>query len=94
MMSGFLLPHTNCGKLFCMSEFDLAIQTWRWEEKKRSRAGQASFGGPDIVKDDRRTVYIGNLPYGAEDEDVAAFLQQCGEVEDIRRGTSGELSCS
>ena len=44
------------------------------------------------MQDDRRTVYVGNLPYAAEDDDIAEFLQQCGEVEDVRRGiTNGEF---
>lgn len=61
------------------------MQSWRWEEKKKSK--QVS-GGPDMVQDDRRTIYVGNLPYNAEDEDIAAFLQLCGEVEDVKRGFS------
>lgn len=72
------------------------MQTWRWQQNKRSKSYAApSLGRPDVVKDDRRTVYVRNMPFRATEDDIIAFFSQAGKVEDVRRGadTDGML-CS
>ncbi len=41
-----------------------------------------------MVKDDKKTVYVKNLPYAAEDADLAAHFEQAGPVVDVRRGAA------
>ena len=40
------------------------------------------------MKDDRKSIYVRNLPYKAEEEDLIGFFSACGEVTDVRRGTT------
>ncbi len=67
-------------------------QSWRWQQNKRSKGGHAapSLGRPDVVKDERKTVYVKNLPYRATEDDIIAFFSQAGPVADVRRGAEAD----
>jgi hypothetical protein len=69
-----------------------AAQSWRWQAPKRPRTQSAapSLGRPGVAKDDRCTVYVKNLPYGAEEADVVAHFEQAGRVADVRRGVAAD----
>lgn len=41
-----------------------------------------------MVKDDKKTVYVKNLPYAAEEADLVAHFEQAGPVVDVRRGAA------
>lgn len=62
------------------------MQDWRWHDNKRQKTAAASLGRSDVVKDDRKSIYVRNLPYSAEEEDIISFFSACGEVTDVRRG--------
>ena len=47
-----------------------------------------SLGRDDIVKDDRKSIYVRNLPFSAQEEDIISFFSACGEVTDVRRGVA------
>ena len=47
-----------------------------------------SPGRPGVTKDDKLTVYVGNLPYAAEEADLVAHFEQAGPVMDVRRGAA------
>ena len=68
----------------------LAAQSWRWQAPKRARMHMAapSPGRPGVAKDDKLTVYVGNLPYAAEEADLVAHFEQAGSVVDVRRGAA------
>ncbi|CAL8469438.1 g8979 [Coccomyxa elongata] len=70
----------------------LGEQSWRWQQNKRSKGGHAapSLGRPDVVKDERKTVYVKNLPYRASEDDIIAFFSQAGPVADVRRGAEAD----
>ena len=68
-----------------------AAQSWRWQAPKRARtqaSAAPSLGRPGVVKDDKKTVYVKNLPYAAEEADLAAHFEQAGPVVDVRRGAA------
>ena len=67
-------------------------QNWRWQDKKKQRTGNAapSPGRPGVVKDDRKSVYVRNLPFRATEEDLDNFFSQVGRVVDVRRGANSE----
>lgn len=67
-------------------------QSWRWQQNKRSKGGYAapSLGRPDVVKDERKTVYVKNLPFRATEDDIIAFFAQAGPVADVRRGAEAD----
>lgn len=58
-----------------------ALQGWRWQ--KRSVA--PSLGRPGVVKDEACSVYAGNLPWRASEDDLVAFFSPAGRVIDVRR---------
>ena len=66
------------------------MQSWRWQAPKRARMHMAapSPGRPGVAKDDKLTVYVGNLPYAAEEADLVAHFEQAGPVTDVRRGAA------
>lgn len=43
-----------------------------------------------MVKDERKTVYVKNLPYRANEDDIFAFFSQAGPVADVRRGAEAD----
>ena len=43
-----------------------------------------------MVKDDRKSVYVRNLPFRATEEDLDGFFSQVGRVVDVRRGANSE----
>lgn len=48
-----------------------------------------------MVKDDRKTIYVRNVPYSATEDDVVSFFSACGVVVDFHRGmTDGASSQS
>ena len=66
------------------------LQNWRWQDSKRQKV-QPSLGRPGVVKDERKTVYVRNLPFAATEDDIVSFFSACGGVADVRRGiTDGE----
>ena len=67
-------------------------QKWRWQEGKKHGHAQAapSFGRPDVVKDNTKSVYVKNLPFQATEDDLIAFFSQAGKVVDVRRGLNEE----
>ena len=67
-------------------------QSWRWQDKKKQRVGNAapSPGRAGVVKDDRKSVYVRNLPFRAAEEDLDSFFSQVGRVVDVRRGANSE----
>ena len=67
---------------------EAALQDWRWQDNKRQKTAAASLGRDDIVKDDRKSIYVRNLPFSAEEEDITGYFSACGEVTDVRRGTT------
>jgi len=69
------------------------VQDWRWQDSnKRQKMAKPSLGRPDVVKDDRKSIYVRNIPWAAEEEDIISFFSACGEVADVRRGmTDGEF---
>jgi RNA recognition motif-containing protein len=67
------------------------LQTWRWQQNKRSKGYAApSLGNPGVVKDDRKTVFVKNLPFRATEDDILAFFGQAGKVVDVRRGAAAD----
>lgn len=71
----------------------MCAQSWRWQQNKRSKGGghaAPSLGRPDVVKDDRKTVYVKNLPYRATEDDIIGFFSQAGPVADVRRGAEAD----
>lgn len=78
-----------------MADAVVCAQSWRWQQNKRSKGGHAapSLGRPDVVKDDRKTVYVKNLPYRATEDDIIGFFSQAGPVADVRRGAEADGAC-
>jgi RNA recognition motif-containing protein len=70
------------------------LQTWRWQDNKRQRVkgkeAAPSLGRPGVIKDEKKTVYVKNLPFTATEEDIEAFFAKAGKVVDVRRGTNSE----
>lgn len=64
---------------------------WRWQagpnKKQRQEAAQAlpSRGNPEVVRDVRKTVHVGNLPRQCEEKELIDFLSAVGPVADVRR---------
>ena len=86
-----ILPLNRCEtSLFVEADGYIAPgQDWRWQQDKRQRGGghaAPSPGRPGVVKDERRTVYVGNLPYRASEDDIEALFSTAGRVVDVRRG--------
>ena len=48
------------------------------------------MGRQGVVKDDRKTIYVKNLPFRATEEELDSFFSQAGKVVDVRRGTTAE----
>jgi RNA recognition motif-containing protein len=75
----------------------LRLQDWRGQQQRKRPRGAShaapSLGRPGVVKDERRTVYVGNLPYAATEEDIAGFFAQCGRIVDVRRGATPDGGC-
>ncbi|CAG9464671.1 unnamed protein product [Pedinophyceae sp. YPF-701] len=70
------------------AEADDTGQSWRWQQpgtKRQRKVAAPSHGRDDVVRDSRRTVFVKNLPFDAEEKDLVAWFSQCGEVEDVRR---------
>ena len=57
---------------------------------QRTGAAAPSPGRPGVVKDDRKSVYVRNLPFKATEEDLDGFFSQVGRVIDVRRGANSE----
>ena len=68
----------------------MRAQDWRWQQQggKRHKGQHAapSLGRPGVVKDERKSVYVKNLPFRASEEDIVALFAQAGPVADVRRG--------
>ena len=58
------------------------LQSWRWQQNKRPAQ---SMGRPGVVKDEACSVYAGNLPWRASEDDLVAFFSPAGRVVDVRR---------
>ena len=65
----------------------MGLQPWRWQQSKRAAPDSIgpSLGRTGVVRDDRHTVYAGNLPFRATEADLEAFFAAAGHVVDIRR---------
>ncbi|KAK9811513.1 hypothetical protein WJX72_005124 [[Myrmecia] bisecta] len=87
-------PYENAvgGKRQHAEDENLGEQSWRWQDNKRQKPNHAapSLGRPGVVKDDKCTIYVKNLPFRAEEGDLEAFFAQCGKVVDVRRGLNAE----
>ena len=69
----------------------IGAQSWRWQDNKKARQSAApSMGRPGVVKDDRKTIYVKNLPFRATEEELDGFFSQVGKVVDVRRGTTAD----
>jgi hypothetical protein len=74
----------------------LGDQQWRWQsgpnKKQRMQAAQAapSRGSKDVIRDQRKTIFLRNLPKQLTERELLDFLKDCGEVLDVRRGLDKE----
>lgn len=83
----------QAGKRSIMETSELGAQTWRWQEhSKRPKLATAapSLGRKDVVKDRSKTIFVRNVPFRANEEDLVAFFSQAGQVVDVVRRTTRE----
>jgi hypothetical protein len=60
---------------------DFGGQDWRWQGSKKQRLEPAvPLGRPGVTKDDRKTVFVGNVPFAAGEAELEGFFSRVGQV--------------
>ncbi|CAD7695123.1 unnamed protein product [Ostreobium quekettii] len=68
---------------------DVNAQSWRWEQNKRPRIAESRLA-PGVVKDKRKTVFVGNLPFVCSEQEIRDFFSQVGHVVGVHRTANAE----
>lgn len=72
-------PYLSGSKKHTLQESDDG-QSWRWSASKKPKRAR----GPAVPVDAEKSIYVKNLPYSAEEEDLIALFSRVGKVADVR----------
>ena len=63
---------------------------WRYDLSKVPRADHQSGVRSNVIRDNRKTIFVKNLPYDAAREDLEKFFLSCGDIVDLRHGRTND----